>query len=281
MGAIRVSGEFHNVGFLETENILEPIADGLQDLLALGGVTGDLVSRSTLANSPCPQTDTVEALTDVHNNTHDLVVIIVLEGLTNRSQLSVQPQVIDRDGALVLERVRPLATVLVMGVFPLWPDALLEKVVVCLETQFGGRCDVVLIRELGQRSFNGEAIRQINDRRAYVDSPELFDGVECDHFLQQIVPVIALSITYQSANYPGYQNRPREPPIRTLPLGGLVNQRVHSCIKGCLTVKFSGSWKTVTSPFAFSSVATPGAVFSSLTGAGACSTAAIMIGGKF
>lgn len=147
VGAIRVSGEFHNVGFLETEDILEPIADGLQDLLALGGVTGDLVSRNALANSPCPQTDTVEALTDVHNNTHDLIVIIVLESLTNRSQLSVQPQVVDRDGALVLERVRPLATVLVLRVFPLWPDALLEKVVVCLETQFGGRCDVVLIRE--------------------------------------------------------------------------------------------------------------------------------------
>ena len=32
----------------------------------------------------------------------------------------------------------------------------------------------------------------------------------------------------------------------TFPLGGLVNHRVHSCIKGCLTLKFSGSWKTVT-----------------------------------
>ena len=25
-----------------------------------------------------------------------------------------------------------------------------------------------------------------------------------------------------------------------------MNHRVHSCIKGCLTLKFSGSWKTVT-----------------------------------
>lgn len=31
----------------------------------------------------------------------------------------------------------------------------------------------------------------------------------------------------------------------TLPLGGLVNHKVHSCIKGCLTLKFSGSWNTV------------------------------------
>lgn len=32
----------------------------------------------------------------------------------------------------------------------------------------------------------------------------------------------------------------------TFPLGGLVNHRVHSCINGCLTLKFSGSWNTVT-----------------------------------
>ena len=25
-----------------------------------------------------------------------------------------------------------------------------------------------------------------------------------------------------------------------------MNHRVHSCIRGCLTLKFSGSWKTVT-----------------------------------
>lgn len=34
--------------------------------------------------------------------------------------------------------------------------------------------------------------------------------------------------------------------VLTLPVGGLVNHRVHLFIKGCLTVKFSGSWKTVT-----------------------------------
>lgn len=32
----------------------------------------------------------------------------------------------------------------------------------------------------------------------------------------------------------------------TFPLGGLVNQRVHSFISGCLTLKLSLSWKTVT-----------------------------------
>jgi hypothetical protein len=33
----------------------------------------------------------------------------------------------------------------------------------------------------------------------------------------------------------------------TLPLGGLVNQRVQVCIRGCLTLKCSGLWKTVVS----------------------------------
>lgn len=33
--------------------------------------------------------------------------------------------------------------------------------------------------------------------------------------------------------------------ILAFPLGGLVNQRVHLCIKGCLTLKLSASWKTV------------------------------------
>ena len=33
---------------------------------------------------------------------------------------------------------------------------------------------------------------------------------------------------------------------RTFPLGGLVNHSVQSCASGCLTLKCSGSWKTVT-----------------------------------
>ena len=32
---------------------------------------------------------------------------------------------------------------------------------------------------------------------------------------------------------------------RTFPLGGLVNHKVHLCIRGCLTLKLSLSWKTV------------------------------------
>lgn len=35
---------------------------------------------------------------------------------------------------------------------------------------------------------------------------------------------------------------------RTFPDGGLVNHNVHSLMSGCLTLKLSLSWKTVTSP---------------------------------
>lgn len=33
-------------------------------------------------------------------------------------------------------------------------------------------------------------------KATYVDSPELFDRVERDNFLQQIIPVIALQFTW-------------------------------------------------------------------------------------
>lgn len=36
---------------------------------------------------------------------------------------------------------------LVIKIFPLGPDTLLKKVIVCLEAKFGSRCDVVLIRK--------------------------------------------------------------------------------------------------------------------------------------
>lgn len=104
VGAVRVSRELDDVAFLETENLLEASADRLQDLLALGGRTGaGLVARKALADGSRPQTNTVETLTHVHHNAHNLAVAVVLQGLANRGQLSVEPQLVDRDGALVLE----------------------------------------------------------------------------------------------------------------------------------------------------------------------------------
>lgn len=103
--AVRVTRELNGISLLETKDFLETPADVLEDLLALCGCATVLVSGDTLANSPSPQTNTVEALAYVHNNTHNLVVTIVLESLANSGQLCVQPQVVDGHGALVLERV--------------------------------------------------------------------------------------------------------------------------------------------------------------------------------
>jgi hypothetical protein len=57
----------------------------------------------------------------------------------------VEPERIDVDSLLVLELESPLAAVLVLRVFPLWSYALLEEMVVGLESKVGGWCDVVLL----------------------------------------------------------------------------------------------------------------------------------------
>lgn len=56
----------------------------------------------------------------------------------------MQPQLIDIDVAFVFELVRPLATVLVLGVLPFGPHASFEEVVIGLEGEVGNRRDVVL-----------------------------------------------------------------------------------------------------------------------------------------
>lgn len=67
----------------------------------------------------------------------------------------------------------------------------------------------------------------------HIDTPKLFNGVEGDNFLKEIIPVVTLSLIlvfrYLHANTL----------FRTFPLGGLVNQRVHLFWRGCLTLKLS------------------------------------------
>ena len=74
----------------------------------------------------------------------------------------------------------------------------------------------------------------------YVDAPEFFDGIEGDDFFEEIVPIVVL-LDGQCD-----ENREESHGKHAFPLGGLVNQRVHSFINGCLTLKLSLSWKTVT-----------------------------------
>lgn len=138
--------ELNNIRILQPQHFLEPPPNVLQNLLALRGraALAEFVPGDALAHSPGPQTDTVEALANVDYDTHDFIIIIVLESLTDGSQLSVQPKIIDRHRLLVLERVRPFATVFVLLVLPLRSHALLEEVVVGFQSQLRGWCDVVL-----------------------------------------------------------------------------------------------------------------------------------------
>lgn len=79
--------------------------------------------------------------------------------------------------------VVPLATVLVLGVFPLWADALLKEMVIRFKSQFGCRSNVVLDYEL-----------DIFHRRekTHVNTPKFFHGVKSNYFFEKLVPEIAL-----------------------------------------------------------------------------------------
>lgn len=142
MSGFRVAGELESLVGRELKDLLEATADGHQDLLALlRGPT--LAARNVpvaaagnvLADSASPDTDTEEGLADVDDNTHDLAVLLVLESLADRSKHSMQPDLVDVDIALLLELVRPLATVLVLGILPLGADALLEEMIIGLESE--------------------------------------------------------------------------------------------------------------------------------------------------
>jgi len=104
------------------QDLLEPRADLHQSVLV-----------TPLAGCSCPETNSVESLPDVDNNTHDLIVTFILKRLTNGSELGVEPELIDVDELLVLELVGPFAAMLVLLVLPFWSDTFLEEMVVRLD----------------------------------------------------------------------------------------------------------------------------------------------------
>ena len=151
MGRVLVTRELDLLGARKSENLLEPLADLLQPLLALLGVSaldGGL-ALGLLASGAGPKTDTPEGLADVDDHTHDLVVLLVLKSLTDGGEHDVEPGLVV--GLAVLEGVGPTATVLVLGVLPLGADAALEEVVVRLLGKLGGRGDVVLKKKRSVR----------------------------------------------------------------------------------------------------------------------------------
>jgi len=169
MCGVGVTRELYGFLVVELERLLEPLADLEEHFLALLSSTGlAAVARNSATNRPRPETDTVEASSNVDDNAHDLVVLLVFEVLANGSKHDVQPERVDVDGLLVLELERPLASVLVLRIFPLGPYALLEEMVVGLERKVRGRGDVVLHTRLVQ-----DCIRE--PHKTYVDAPELLD----------------------------------------------------------------------------------------------------------
>jgi hypothetical protein len=132
MCAVGVTGELYHIRFLQPEDLLESATNVLQDIFPLScrATFVGLIARNVLSNGTGPQTNTVKALSDIHHNAHHFVVIVVLKGLSNGSKLRMQPEIVDRNGTLVFERIRPFATVLILLVFPLWSNSFLEQVVI-------------------------------------------------------------------------------------------------------------------------------------------------------
>lgn len=134
----------------QSQNSLKSLADGDQSrLITISG----------------PDTHTESLFSNIQDNTIHLV-LVVLDGLTNDSQKTTQPQVVDdlKSVASIVERVLPSATFGVGLIFPLWLDTFFEQVVVGLQGQLRG-------------GWNG-----------IVNAPEFLDGTESDHWLQQILP---------------------------------------------------------------------------------------------
>ena len=146
VGRVLVTRELDLLGAGKSKDVLEPLADLFQPLLALKRVSalnGGL-ALGLLASGAGPQTDTPESLADVDDNTHDFAIILVLKSLANSAHHNLEPETVDVDVALVLVLIRPLATMLVLRVLPLGANTFLEKVVVGLEREFGDGGNVVL-----------------------------------------------------------------------------------------------------------------------------------------
>jgi serine/threonine protein kinase HipA of HipAB toxin-antitoxin module len=127
--------ELQDICILQPQHLLEAPPNRHQRLLALlrRASLAIPIGGNSLTNRPRPDTDSVKALADIDHDAHDFVVTFVLQSFADGGELSVQPELVDGDAALVAEGIGPFAAVLVLLVFPFRTDALLEEVVVGLE----------------------------------------------------------------------------------------------------------------------------------------------------
>lgn len=140
VSTVGVTRELNLLSRGQLKDLLEAASNRQENVLTLLGATSLSASNITLASTgdalsdgASPDTNTEESLTDVDDNTHDLAIILVLKGLANGAHHNLEPKTVDVDISLVLVLVRPLATMLVLGVLPLGANTLLEKMVIGLE----------------------------------------------------------------------------------------------------------------------------------------------------
>lgn len=138
--AFRVSAELDHLVPFDLQNLLEPGSNPIKNTLALfraASLTASDIAvsavRNALADSLRPDADTIEALANIDHNPHHLAVALIFEGLADSGEHDVQPKLVNRDATLFLERIRPFASMFVLGIFPFRPYAFLEKMVVGLD----------------------------------------------------------------------------------------------------------------------------------------------------
>jgi hypothetical protein len=129
--------ELHRLLSWKLKHLLEFLANIHEDILALlrGSTlaTSDIfitTSWDTLSNGSGPDTDTVEALSNVDDYTHQFSILLFLEGFSDRCEHDVKPELIDCNGIFVFELVGPFSSVFVLNILPFGADAFLEEVVI-------------------------------------------------------------------------------------------------------------------------------------------------------
>jgi hypothetical protein len=112
MCTICVPRELDSLSSRQLQDFLELLADVQENLLTLlrGSALAscDIAVSATgnaLADCAGPDTDTVEALSDIDYDTHKFPVVLILECLADGRKHHVEPELVDGDAALVLELV--------------------------------------------------------------------------------------------------------------------------------------------------------------------------------
>jgi hypothetical protein len=112
LSAFGMTRELHHLLGRECQNLLELATDAHKDLLAfLWGTTFAACNISVaatwdaLANCTGPDTDTVEALSDIADDSHDLAIAFLLQGLADGSEHNMEPQLVNINELFLLELV--------------------------------------------------------------------------------------------------------------------------------------------------------------------------------